>query len=149
MKKLMNCFLLCTVLVMMNACQPEPIIERPDFRIVNITYTNASINTCTPSSGGSNGSVFDFDIEMDSVVGYSSMPKIRFKGTFENGSIFGPFERSFPNFTYNFSNNTIEDSQCIRFSSSNWMDMQYEVFDTEGKVTEAFTIRVNKPAGAN
>jgi hypothetical protein len=149
MKKIMTYLLLCTCLIIVQSCQPETTLVRPDFHILNITYTNASINSCTPSSGGSNGSVFDFALEMDSTVGYGSMPKIRFKGTFENGSIFGPYERTFPNFTYNFTNNTIEDSQCIRFASSNWVDMQYEVFNPAGNVTEAFTVRVNKPAGAN
>lgn len=133
-----------------TSCTPEtPPQPMAGFHIVNIYADTASINSCAPSDGGANGSVFDFYLEMDSIVGYANMPKVRFNGVFESGALYGPFTHTFPQFFYDFTDNEIEHSACIRFGASNWMDMTYVVLNNEGHPCESATIRINRPAGAN
>lgn len=151
MKKLFNTLSALTIITFcISSCTPEPTPEpKANFHIVNMYADTASINTCSSSDGGLNGSVFDFYIEMDSTVGYSVMPKLRYGGVFENGNIYGPFVHSFPQFTYDFIDNEIEHSECIRFGTTNWIDVTYEIQDADGHYSEPATLRINKPSGAN
>ena len=121
--------------------------KKDDARPLNATtggFSYEVLNDCALSSG-SNGTRFDFQIEL------ASAPTIPFDGI-EFDVVWADGDVSNDRYDDDFiiTGSTVEFDWCFRFGSLDWFEVKPTILDADGKaLSNEITIRVDKPAGAN
>lgn len=127
------------------------------FKASKVASTFVSINNCTLTSGGSNGTNFTIriDIQGQRIVSFvdgefrfssqtSFTPVSSFAFTQTGGSAGGTFRSSTSSSTANY----ITITQCIRFGTSTSITFNFEV-TSENFETSTISLTIQKPTGAN
>lgn len=109
-------------------------------------FTFDSLNTCDIGSGA-NATVFTFQIELESVpMQELDLDGVEFDLEWSDGDT---SEDIFEDDII-ISGSTVEYDWCFRFGSTDWFEVKPVIVDSDrNPLSNAVTIRVNKPAGAN
>ena len=105
------------------------------------TFEVNGINNCSTSAGTGSTFVFTipYSLTMDSSIGRLLIRTEVTDGSSEESS----------NSQFTDENNTIVWANCFRFGSQDWVEYEVRLETADGTVSNASTVRVIRPDGAN
>jgi hypothetical protein len=137
-KKIMTMFLL---LILLIGCKKSDDSPSEFVNALSAAYDfTMGLNNCTNPNG--TGSVLFLR------VNYEVSDGLEIKKVHTHIQLSGGESEEFEDLTFDDDGIQIERADCFRFGSNTWVDYEIRLETTNGIVSNARTVRVNKPTGA-